>query len=168
MTLSRTQAQPCTDSDCNGRHSPAERVALAAALCHTRGARLTALRRQVLELLWERGRPTGAYDLLETLNPRDARPVGPPTVYRALEFLVSQGLVSRIESRNAFVPCAHPERPHDCLFFLCSVCGSSEEMEDPRVGQLLAEDAAALGHRISRRVIEVEGTCANCIERDPD
>ena len=121
------------------------------------------MRRQILELLWESGRPTGAYELIEALKLRASRPVGPPTVYRALEFLISQGLVSKIESRNAYVTCAHPERRHDCLFFICSDCGASAELEDLRVEQMLAEDAAALGYRVTRRVVEVEGTCASCI-----
>ena len=163
MTLPSTQPRPCTDSDCRGQHAPAERVALAMSLCSARGVQLTELRRQILELLWESGRPTGAYELIETLRIRGSRPVGPPTVYRALEFLMCQGLVSKIESRNAYVPCAHPERGHDCLFFICSDCGASAELEDLRVEQLLAEDAAVLGYRVTRRVVEVEGTCASCI-----
>ena len=158
-----TEPQPCTDPNCRGQHAPAERVALAVALCTARGNRLTPLRQHVLELLWESGRPTGAYALIEALEFRYHRPVGPPTVYRALEFLMSQGLVSKIESRNAYVPRAHPEREHDCLFFLCSICGASAELEDPRVVEVLAEDAAALGYRVDRRVVEVEGACPNCV-----
>ena len=163
MALRPIQPRPCADSDCHGQHAPAERVALAMSLCSARGVQLTELRRRILELLWESGRPTGAYDLIEALKLRDSRPVGPPTVYRALEFLMSQGLVSKIESRNAFVPCAHPERRHDCLFFICSDCGAATELEDLRVERLLAEDAAVLGYRVTRRVVEVEGTCASCI-----
>ena len=163
MTLPSTRPRPCTDSNCRGQHAPAERVALAMSLCSTRGVQLTEMRRQILELLWESGRPTGAYELIEALKRRGSRPVGPPTVYRALEFLMSQGLVSKIESRNAYVTCAHPERQHDCLFFICNDCGSSAELEDLRVEQLLAEDAAVLGYRVTRRVVEVEGTCASCI-----
>jgi len=101
--------------------------------------------------------------LIEALELRHSRPFGPPTVYRALEFLMSQRLVSKIESRNAYVPRTHPERQHDCLFFLCGICGASTELEDPRVAHALAEDAAALGYRVTRRVIEVEGACPNCI-----
>lgn len=157
------QPQPCTDSDCRGQHAPAERVALAEFLCGARGARLTPLRRLILELLWESGRPTGAYELIETLKLRDSRPVGPPTVYRALEFLMSQGLVWKIESRNAYVPCVHPERQQDCLLFICSDCGGSVELEDQRLERLIREDAALMGFRATRRVIEVEGTCTNCI-----
>ena len=157
------QPQPCTDPDCHGQHEPAERVALAVSLCSARGVRLTELRRQILELLWQSGRPTGAYELIEALRLRGSRPVGPPTIYRALEFLMSQGLVSKIESRNAYVPCAHPERRRDSLFFICNDCGASAELEDLRVEQLLAENAAILGYRVTRRVVEVEGTCASCI-----
>ena len=163
MALLSIQPRPCTDSNCRGQHAPAERVALAESLCGARGARLTPLRRQILELLWESGRPTGAYELIEALKLRDSRPVGPPTIYRALEFLMSQGLVSRIESRNAYVPCAHPERRHGCLFFICSNCGVSVELEDQRLERLITEDAALIGFRATRRVIEVEGTCMNCI-----
>jgi len=162
MALRSIQPRPCTDSNCRGQHAPAERVALAASLCSARGAQLTELRRQILELLWESGRPTGAYELIETLKQREARPIGPPTVYRALEFLMSQGLVSKIESRNAYVPRAHPERRHDCLFFICSNCEASVEVEDQRLECLISEVAALIGFRPTRRVIEVEGICTTC------
>ena len=163
MTLRLPQPRPCRDPGCRGRHAPAERVALATSLCDARGTQLTKLRRQILELLWENGRPAGAYELIEALKLRASRPVGPPTVYRALEFLMSQGLVAKIESRNAYVPCAHPERQHDCRFFICSNCGASFEMEDARIEGLISENAACIGFRPTRRVIEVEGTCARCI-----
>ena len=160
------QPQPCTDPDCRGQHAPAERVALAVSLCAARGNKLTALRRQVLELLWERRRPMGAYALIEELSLRHSRRIGPPTIYRALEVLMSQRLVSRLESRNAYVPRTHPERQQDCLFFICSICGMSTELENPRIVQVLAEDAAALGYRVDRRVVEVEGTCPKCLPAD--
>lgn len=157
----------CAHTGCPRGHAPREQLALAASLCDARGAHLTALRRQILQLLWENGRPTGAYELIDALKHRDSRPVGPPTVYRALEFLIAQGLVTKIESRNAYVPCAHPERRHNCLFFICRKCGVSAEIEDSRIEHLLAEHAAALGYRATRRVIEVDGTCPSCIAAGP-
>lgn len=151
------------DPVCPRGHAPRDRLALAATLCAARGAHLTAARRQILELLWKNDRPTGAYELIDALNRRDSRPIAPPTVYRALEFLIAQRLVTKVESRNAYVPCAHPERRHNCLFFICHKCGASAELEDERIEGLLAENAAALGYRAIRRVIEVEGTCPTCI-----
>ena len=150
----------------SGQEASANPVAVASALCADRGVRLTRLRRLILELLWERGRPTGAYELIEALKERDSRSVGPPTVYRTLDFLITQGLVSKIESRNAYVPCAHPERSHGCVFFICGDCGASSELEDRRVEQLIAEDAADLGFRVHQRVVEVQGTCMSCVSSD--
>ena len=80
---------------------------------------------------------------------------------------MAQGFVSKIESNNAYVPCAHPERAHDCVFFICSNCGASAELEDPRIERLLAEDAANLGFSVNRPVVEVKGTCASCLTTDP-
>ena len=160
------QPRPDVDPSFGGELTPAEQVALAVSLCRARGVQLTELRRRILELLWESGRPTGAYELIEALKLRDSRPIGPPTVYRALEFLISQGLVSKIESRSAYVPSAHPERRHDCLFFICHDCGESVELEDQRLERLISEMAARIGFRTTRRVIEVEGTCASCVEAE--
>ncbi len=155
--------EPCTDRQCQGRHDSGERIALAASICASRGVKLTTLRRQILQLLWDRARPTGAYELIETLKGLTDRQIGPPTVYRALGFLMTQGLVSKIESKNAYVPCAHPERSHVCLFFICNHCGASLELEDERLADLIAESAALLGFRTARPLVEVDGLCAKCI-----
>ena len=125
---------------------------------------MTGLRRRILELLWANNRPTGAYELIDSIKTMDSRSLGPPTVYRALEFLMEHNLVTRIESLNAFVPCAHPERDHDCLFFICDGCQTSVELEDSRVGGLLAEDASKFGFVPTRHTIEVQGKCAECTE----
>ena len=121
---------------------------------------------RVLELLWENRGPTGAYGLMEVLKLRHGQSVGPPTVYRALQFLMDQGIVSKIESRNAYVPCAHPERRHICLFFICASCGASVELEDQRLERLISETATLLEFRAARRVVEVEGTCEHCLVKD--
>ncbi|MEL7046231.1 MAG: transcriptional repressor [Pseudomonadota bacterium] len=156
---------PESSSDDGGiqKQKPDKRLALAKNLCSTRGVRLTALRQQVLELLWDTCQPKGAYDLIDALEQKRNRKVAPPTVYRALDFLIDQGFVTKIESRNTYTSCAHPERRHGCLFFICSDCGASVEMEDPGVEQRLAEDAAGLGFQVTGRVIEVQGTCASCL-----
>src|SRR5918999_799750 len=90
----------------------------AAVLCDQRGARLTPLRRRVLELVWRGHEPVGAYDLLAQMGR-----AAPPTVYRALDFLIEQGLVHRIESLNAYVGCDRPEAAHASQFLICTDCG---------------------------------------------
>ncbi len=143
-------------------------LAMATLLCDERGVKLTTARRQVLELLWETGCPTGAYELMETLQQRNARPVNPPTVYRALKFLITQGFVHKLESRNAYVVCIHPERHHACIFFICADCGVSTELEDERVAGLIDEAADdRLGFHVTGRVVEVKGTCRQCTPAEP-
>src|ERR1700726_2443082 len=75
-------------------------IAHAEAHCAERAQRLTPIRRQVLEALLTSHTPLGAYDIIERLAEENARPA-PITIYRALDFLRSNGLVHRIESRNA-------------------------------------------------------------------
>ena len=80
----------------------------ADEICKSKGLRFTALRRRVLEIIWAKHEPTGAYDILEELSTNKAR-AAPPTVYRALNFLLKHGFVHKIESLNAFLGCVNPE-----------------------------------------------------------
>ena len=130
--------------------------------CDNRGVQLTPLRRAVLGMLWEIDQPMGAYDLIRNLEAKLGRKLSPPTVYRVLDFLLEQKFVTRIETKNAFIACAHPDREHTCVFFICETCGSSSEVENEKVEALFEKDAAALGFRIGKRVIEMQGMCADC------
>ena len=154
-------------ADHDHRRCIAAALAAAAELCARRGARLTALRRRVLELVWRSHAPQGAYDILETLH-RQGRRAAPPTVYRALDFLLAQGLVHRIESASAFVGCAAPGEPHAGHFLICSVCGAAAEVDDHRVGSAVRESAAEAGFRVERQTIEVTGHCPDCQGASPD
>ena len=144
-------------------HAASDALAAAELLCRERGVHFTEVRRRLLEALWQAGQPLGAYDLMRLLEAALARKMTPPTVYRTLEFLMDQGLVSRIESRNAFVPCAHPEHPHACVFFVCDKCSTSLEVENTGIDHLLAEDVTTLGFQVDRRVVELQGLCARCL-----
>lgn len=144
-------------------HDDCVRAALADAenVCTLRGARLTALRRRVLELVWESHKPLGAYELLDMLR-RGGRRAAPPTVYRALEFLLEQGLVHRVASLNAFIGCARPGHEGPVQFLICQRCGSAAELDDPAITRAIARSAAARGFAPRRHTIEVTGTCPNC------
>lgn len=139
----------------------AEAMAAAESECRRTGARLTDLRRRVLELVWRSHRPVGAYAVLETLG-REGFCAAPPTVYRALDFLLAQGLVHKIERLNAFVGCTHPGRPHGAQFLLCTTCGAAAELDDPRIDDAVQAAAGRLGFSIGRKTIEIEGLCPAC------
>lgn len=134
----------------------------AEVLCAERGVRLTPIRKRVLELVWASHKPLGAYAILEKLTDEGHKPA-PPTVYRALEFLLEQGLIHRIASLNAFLGCVHPSEQHLACFFLCQQCGNAEELQNSDLlQQELQQRAASTGFLIRQPILEVTGLCKQC------
>ncbi|GCE91031.1 transcriptional repressor [Komagataeibacter diospyri] len=142
----------------------------AAAVCLARAVRLTEIRRLVLGLVLAADRPLGAYDLLEQIRISRGKPVAPPTVYRALDFLMEQGLIHKIERLSAFAGCRHMlESGHAChghvhaaQFLICSKCGRVTELDDPHILKALLEVTRARGFSVRQTTIEAEGLCAAC------
>jgi Fur family zinc uptake transcriptional regulator len=134
----------------------------AGRICEQRGARLTDLRRDVLGLILESESPTGAYDLLDRLKAsRDG--AAPPTVYRALDFLLEHGLIHKVERLSAFVGCvAEEDHSHAAQFLICRGCGKVTEIEDHGLAHALADAARRLGFTVGKATIEAEGRCAAC------
>lgn len=154
----------CAQKSASDQEQQRIAVALRSAerAFEARGAQFTKIRRTVFETLLQFGRPMGAYDLIRELEAKFDRKLSPPTVYRALDFLLEQRFVSRIETKNAFIPCTHPNHEHTCVFFICERCGNSAEVENQTVEALFEKEAAELGFRIGKRVIEMQGVCASC------
>ncbi len=134
----------------------------AIAFCQLRGAQMTPLRQAVLRALWYAERPLGAYDLRDLVEKRVDRKVPAASIYRTLDFLCDHGVAARIESCNAYVACIHPDRDHACFFLVCETCGDATEIENPKVEQLIGEDAKRLGFAVKRRVVEMSGVCGPC------
>ncbi len=139
----------------------ARALADAQRVCADKGARMTPNRRRVLELIWRNHEVVTAYELLELLQ-RDDPSVKPPTVYRALGFLLEHGLVHRIESANAFTRCEAPQVHASCQFLICDACGSVDEIHEPSVLDALDARAASSGFRARYHTIELHGLCRDC------
>ncbi|WP_166461770.1 transcriptional repressor [Paracoccus alkanivorans] len=137
-------------------------IEVAERICAERGARFTPLRRTALEVLLEFNGPVSAYDFLPALAQRLGRRLAPPTAYRALGFLLEQGFICRIETRNAFTLATHLEDRNAGVFFLCDHCGATVEVDADGITELLAGRAAALGFEVGRRIVELQGICADC------
>ena len=146
----------------NHARCSADAISHAEALCAARAERLTAPRRQVLEALAASHKPLGAYDIIDLIARRKPRPA-PITVYRALEFLMKHGLAHRIESRNAYLACAHN---HDTgalvAFLICDTCGAVGEASTTATAKLVAAATRKSGFRPAMSVIEITGTCSHC------
>jgi len=155
---------PSPDHD-HGRCS-ADAMAHAEALCAARGQRLTPIRRQVLETLAGSHKTLGAYEIMDRMAAQGPRPA-PITVYRALDFLLDNGLVHRIESRNAFLACVgdhHRAGTGTTVFLICERCGAVGEASSAAVAETLQAAARAAGFSPKARIIEITGICAHCRE----
>ena len=160
MTQAPLASRPHDHSHCVS-HALAE----AESICERQGLRLTALRKRVLELVWQSHKPLGAYDILAVLSESDGRRAAPPTVYRALDFLLENGLVHRIASLNAFVGCSHPEHAHQGQFLICRTCHAAIELENAEISSAIVNNAASVGFAVESQTVEVVGLCSGCREQ---
>ncbi|MFN4282090.1 MAG: Fur family transcriptional regulator [Alphaproteobacteria bacterium] len=139
----------------------ADALAEAERLCASRDARLTELRKRVLELIWASHAPVGAYAIMDLLR-GEGRNAMPPTVYRALDFLIEQGLIHRIASLNAYIGCSHPGDAHATQYLICKRCGTVAEIENPVIDDAIADATRALGFAPDSQTVEVSGVCRDC------
>lgn len=146
-------------------HSCCEGGVLAHADARAReaGLRLTPVRRKALEILLENHRAMGAYDVLERLA-ADGFGDQPPVAYRALDFLVENGLAHRIRRLNAYAACMHPQTDHAPVFMICRECDAVAEAVAQDVRASVQAVARAAEFSVERVNVEVLGLCPNCQE----
>lgn len=151
----------CTDPQ-HHVHDGDAFVAEVERLCAQRGLRLTPIRSHALRLIADAERPLKAYELLDRMKAtHDA--AAPPTVYRALDFLLEHGFIHKLASVNAFVGCHHPGgEQHAVPFLICDGCQSATELEDDTIVEALESRARGLGFIPRAQILEVHGLCAAC------
>lgn len=147
------------------RDPVSDQLHLAESLCAERGKRLTPIRRKVLELLLRHGRSLKAYELLDAMRAEHPG-AAPPTVYRALDFLVDEGLIHRLDAVNAWSACHDAAgAPHD-LLVVCTGCGAVAELSDPAMSRQLAERVSQTGFTLATHETEIRALCPQC-QADP-
>lgn len=135
----------------------------ARDICQAHGVRLTPLREQVLTLLLDHGKPLGAYALMNALELNsDREHVAPPTVYRALDFLLAYRLIHKIHSLNAFVVNNNPKREDSSVILICASCGEAEEVPNNSIQQAINLSASQHRFSVEKQVIEISGRCSPC------
>lgn len=152
----------------NHDHTACASDALSRAedMCRQAGARLTPVRRRTLEILLEEHRAMGAYDVLDRLS-EDGFGSQPPVAYRALEFLVDQGLAHRIRRLNAFAACTTQGCDHAPAFFICKACKAVAELPAPSLRRLIDDAGRSLGFAVERANVEALGLCPSCQDEAP-
>lgn len=140
----------------------AKSLAYAESLCRTNGVRLTPIRRRVLEALHKAKRPLGAYDLADVLSPQGRR-MAPITVYRALDFLIEQGLAHRLSSLNAYTASSQTSDGHgSSALLICEGCGDVREVILPELSDALSSLHKTHAFSPHAKVLELTGRCIHC------
>ena len=159
-----TPTMPATRRRHDHKHCIATAIAHAETVCRQKGIRFTRIRRRVLELIWASHRPALAYDLLAQLR-REKHNAAPPTVYRALGFLLEHRLAHKIESLNAYVGCARPSaggRRHIGQFLICDGCHQVAELDDAELQRMIESKASRAGLKAAWHTVEITGRCTSC------
>lgn len=139
-------------------------IAEAERLCAENGSRFTDLRRRILVMIWQGHKAVKAYDLLDQLA-TEGGSAKPPTVYRALDFLMEEGLVHKIESLNAYIGCPHPAESHVSEFLICDACENVQEVTAEALSKAVLSAAEESSFRIRRQTLELHGICSECQKR---
>ncbi len=133
--------------------------------CQRRGARLTPSRRQVLSLVMEYSDVVKAYDILSDLQKLKGN-AAPPTVYRALDFLVEMGILHRAELLNGFIFCRQFHQHHRSIILSCTHCGKVVENAAAEQVQALMEYAKGQGFALDEIPLVFNGVCIQCEKRN--
>jgi Fur family zinc uptake transcriptional regulator len=129
----------------------------------TTQAGLTPSRRRALEILTGAHRPVGAYEMIDLMADAKGKRPAPISVYRALGYLLDNGLAHRLASKNAFVACGHDHGAEEpVIFLICEQCGEVKEATSKGLAKELAALAGDSGFAPRTRVVEIAGRCARC------
>ena len=129
---------------------------------------LTPARRRALDILEKANRPLGAYEMIELMADEKGKRPAPISVYRALGYLLDNGLAHRLASKNAFVACGHSHGAEEpVIFLICERCGEVKEATSPALAQAFTALAAQAGFQQKSRVVEIAGRCERCVAAEP-
>jgi len=137
-------------------------LARAMDICKSRNVRFTQVRQQVFTLMAEHQGAISAYDLLDKLQMFDSK-AKPPTIYRALDFLLENNFIHRIESLNAYLMCCHLGCEHPMQLLICDQCKQIIELSDPVIDEAFSLKASQFQFKITNKVLEAHGICKNCL-----
>ena len=134
-------------------------------ICKSNKLGLTEIRRQVFEIIIKNNKPVKAYEILDKISIINNKPSHPPTVYRAIDFLIENGFVHKLNSINSFVGCFHPKAHKECYFLICKKCNIYQECCDDSLKVRILKTAIHNNFVISNTTLEIEGHCLDCNQK---
>lgn len=137
----------------------------AEMVCENKGIRFTEIRKKILAMVWQNHGAAKAYDILDKLRQKDIS-TKPPTVYRALDFLMEHNLIHKLNSLNAYVGCSHPLEPCACYFLICYICGHVHECCNETITSAILETTHHYQFKAKHVTLEIEGKCQQCAQEN--
>ena len=134
-------------------------------ICRSNNLGFTDIRKQVFEIIIKNNKPIKAYQILDEIRNITNKPSHPPTVYRAIDFLIENGFVHKLNSINSFVGCFHPKTHEECYFLICKKCNLYQECCDDSLKDRISKTAIHNNFIISNTTLEIEGHCLDCSKK---
>jgi len=134
-------------------------------ICRSNNLGFTDIRKQVFEIIIKNNKPIKAYEILDKISNINNKPSHPPTVYRAIDFLIENGFVHKLNSINSFVGCFHPKAHKECYFLICKKCNLYQECCDDSLKDRISKTAVHNNFIISNTTLEIEGHCLDCSKK---
>lgn len=134
-------------------------IAQAEKLIIAKGGRFTLIRKHIYQILLTAPHPLGAYEIIDQLNGIGSQK--PPTVYRALTWLMDHGLAAKISFNATYTAIPVGSVVDDLAFVICRECGDTDVLEAPGLSQSLHQRAHERGFGETHMVMEIIGLCGS-------
>lgn len=125
------------------------------------GYKLTAARRDLLEILCQTGKHLTSTEVLEQAS-RKENPIGRASVFRSLELLTELGIIRptylRAGAPNYIVM---PENGHHA-HIICRECSQVIEIDECSVDEMIDSLEARHNIEITGHLLELYGKCKDC------
>ncbi len=146
--------------------TPTREETIFLEFLRSRGLRVTAERRALLEAIFAQHRHIDADEVLAAVQEAGHK-ISRATVYRNLELLVACGLAHKVRlgARRHVYEHLHPGQSHDHL--ACRRCGRIIEFVSPGITAMLGEICRAHGFSPRDNQLQILGACLSCAVSEP-
>jgi len=139
-------------------------ISSVVEFCEINNLDFTKIRKKVFEIILNYKKPIKAYKILDGLSDIDKKILHPPTVYRAIDFLINNGFVHKLNSINSYVGCFHPNIHKECYFLICKKCNVYQECCNDELTNKIVKTAKHNNFTVSNTTLEIVGHCHDCTE----
>ena len=140
-------------------------IARVLEICELNNLVFTEIRQKIFEIIIKFKKPMKAYEILDVFTEVTGKRAHPPTIYRAIDFLIENGFIHKLNSINSYVGCFHPKVHKECYFLICKICNIYKECCDKNLTENIFKSANKRDFIVSNTTLEIEGHCNDCIQK---